>query len=355
MIYIIDQTSISPQHTFDNAIFEGLVNAHEGTRYLATEPDYAGIIPAGLLRRMGKAVRMGVGSGLQLLQRHPNVQGIILGTANGGLEDCLKFLNQIVDYNEGTLTPTNFVQSTPNAVAGNLALTNKITGYNMTHVHKGLAFENALLDASLLLQEGKYTKLLVGSIEEISQYNYNIDSLNGFFKLEETSSESLLTSDTAGSVNGEGASWFVVSDEPGEGSFAEVVDMSQTANLNLDEVEDWISAFLRKNNYRANDIDLLLNGRSGDKDSDGFYNKIEDSLFADTSVATFKNLVGEYPTATAFAVWIASHLLNGESIPEKMIWQGMSPNGVGNILIYNHFRAEQHSLILLKRGKKANG
>ena len=352
MIYIIDQTSISPQHTFDNTIFEGQVKAHEGTRYLATEPDYTGIIPAGLLRRMGKAVRMGVGTGLQLLQRHSNVQGIILGTANGGLEDCLKFLNQIVDYSEGTLTPTNFVQSTPNAVAGNLALMNEVTGYNMTHVHKGLAFENALLDACMLLQEGKYGKLLIGSIEEISQYNYNIDSLNGFFKLEETSSENLLTSNTAGSVNGEGASWFVVSNESGEGPSAEVVDISQTGNLSLDEVEDWISAFLRKNNYGIKDIDLLIDGRSGDKDSDVFYTQIEETLFAEIPVATFKNLVGEYPTATAFAVWVTSHILNGKPIPDKMIWRAKNSDSLDNVLIYNHFRGEQHSLMLLRKGSK---
>lgn len=180
-MYIIDSACISPQQTFDNAFFDGHVKVHEGDRYLAVEPAYGQMIPAGLLRRMGKAVRMGVGAGLPLIQKN-QVDGIILGTANGGLEDCLKFLNQIVDYHEGTLTPTNFVQSTPNAVAGNLALMSKTTGYNATHVHKGLAFEAALLDAMMLLDEKPAQRLLLGSIEEISDYNHNIDLLSGSFK-----------------------------------------------------------------------------------------------------------------------------------------------------------------------------
>ena len=136
VMFIKDLACISPQRTYNEAFFESEPQVHVGNRYAALEPGYGSLIPAGLLRRMGKAVRMGVGTGLPLIQKNGALDGIILGTANGGLEDCLKFLNQIVDYEEGTLTPTNFVQSTPNSVAGNLALMSKNTGYNTTHVNK---------------------------------------------------------------------------------------------------------------------------------------------------------------------------------------------------------------------------
>ena len=62
------------------------------------------------------------------------------------MEDCIKFLNQIVEYKEGLLTPANFVQSTSNAAAAQIALVTKNHQYNITHVHRGLAFENALMD-----------------------------------------------------------------------------------------------------------------------------------------------------------------------------------------------------------------
>ncbi len=116
------------------------------------EPDYPGI-PAGARRRMGKSVRMAVGAALPLLEKHPQPDGIIIATANGGMEDCIKFLNQILEYKEGLLTPGNFVQSTSNAAAAQIALVTKNHNYNITHVHRGLAFENALMDVMMLLKE----------------------------------------------------------------------------------------------------------------------------------------------------------------------------------------------------------
>ncbi|RZM12149.1 MAG: hypothetical protein EOO88_45975 [Pedobacter sp.] len=124
---------------------------------------------------MGKAVRMGVGAAMPLLQHQEAVDGIIIGTANGGMEDCIKFLNQVIDYDEGLLTPGNFVQSTPNAVAGQLGLMTKNQCYNITHVHRGLSFEMALIDAMMQVKENPGKQYLLGSVDEISDYNFNID------------------------------------------------------------------------------------------------------------------------------------------------------------------------------------
>ncbi len=56
----------------------------------AIEPTYENI-PPGMLRRMGKAVRMGVGVALPLVKQTDSIiDGIIIGTANGGMEDCIK-------------------------------------------------------------------------------------------------------------------------------------------------------------------------------------------------------------------------------------------------------------------------
>jgi len=67
---------------------------------------------------MGKSIRMGVGAALPLMSETDSVNGIIMGSANAGMEECVKFLNQIVQYEEGQLTPGNFVQSTGNVIAG---------------------------------------------------------------------------------------------------------------------------------------------------------------------------------------------------------------------------------------------
>jgi hypothetical protein len=144
MLYIHQHTCISPQQTFSHIDIDTLNECVEN-KLKAKEPAYDGI-PPGILRRMGKAVRMGVGAAIPIIKNNPSINGIIIGTANGGMEDCIKFLNQIIDYEEGMLTPGNFVQSTPNAIAAQLGLMSKNKSYNITHVHRGLAFEDALID-----------------------------------------------------------------------------------------------------------------------------------------------------------------------------------------------------------------
>lgn len=345
-MYITDSACISPQSTFDNTFFEGGIKVHEGDRYIAVEPAYGQLIPAGLLRRMGKAVRMGVGAGLPLIQK-ASVEGIVLGTANGGLEDCLKFLNQIVDYSEGTLTPTNFVQSTPNAVAGNLALMSKTTGYNTTHVHKGLAFEAALLDAMLLLEEKRGQTFLVGSIEEISDYNHNIDLLSGSFKTGHFTSENLLTLDSPGSANGEGAAMFVVEAERSGDTIAQIRDVFQSNNLLESELASLVSAFLSRNNLQASDIDAVIMGISGDNRSDHWYFRLLEALFEETNCYTYKNMVGDYPTASAFATWMGAQVIAGKRVPDACVRVQKNTRAPKHILIYNHYKASQHGFILL--------
>ncbi|QRR00945.1 beta-ketoacyl synthase chain length factor [Dyadobacter sandarakinus] len=346
-MYIIDLACISPQRTFDNGIFEGDIKIYAGDRYEAIEPGYGPLIPAGLLRRMGKAVRMGVGTGLPLVQKW-DPDGIILATANGGLEDCLKFLNQIVDYDEGTLTPTNFVQSTPNAIAGNLAMMGKKTGYNATHVHKGLAFEAALVDALMLFEEDKNVRhLLVGSVEEISDYNHNIDFLAGTFKKGQYNSETLLATGTPGSVNGEGATMFILRSEAGTASLGRIRDVYQTSYLPGNDIAPMLTEMLERNALKVSDIDTVLLGLSGDVRTDGLYTGLSAQFFENSKLYTYKNLVGDYPTSSAWATWLAIQLFKGKPAPASAILATRNANVPRNILIYNHYKGIQHGLILL--------
>jgi len=148
MFYIHQTCCISPQQTFRDVDLNKLFEQADG-KMLAIEPSYEGI-PPGQLRRMGKAVRMGTGAAMPIVKNNPKPDGIIIGTANGGKEDCVKFLNQIIEYDEGLLTPINFVQSTPNAIAAQIGLLTKNHGYNITHLHLGLAFEFAIIDADMM-------------------------------------------------------------------------------------------------------------------------------------------------------------------------------------------------------------
>ncbi|MDR0801492.1 beta-ketoacyl synthase chain length factor [Fluviicola sp.] len=345
-MYIKDLYAISPQKTHDLSFEQGDWQVLNQYAYTAIEPSYQDLIPNAQLRRMGKAVRMGIGVSLPLLARNPKPDGIIFGTANGGLEDCIKFLNQIVEYNEGTLTPTNFVQSTPNALAGQVALLSENQGYNMTHVNGSLAFESALLDAALYFDEHSPTEksILLGAVEEISDYNYNIDYLGNRFKEELVPNNDLLNSRTNGSYCGEGSTQFILSNNP-ENSLARFSALKQSSTLSEEEITDFVQSFLAEQNLSPAGIDCLLLGKNGDVSTDLWYDKVQNS-FPGTPVAFFKKAVGEYRTVSAFASYLAVRLLNRQA--GYLIENGATENP-RTILIYNHFDAVRHSLILIQK------
>lgn len=346
-MFIKDSVCISPQNTFPSAFKEGDFREHNGNKYFAMEPAYDELISAGALRRMGKAIRMGVAAGSHLLKNHPPVDGIIIGTANGGLEDCIKFLNQIVDYQEGTLTPTNFVQSTPNAVAGQLAMGYQNTCYNITHAHDGLSFENALIDAALLFDQNEARSLLVGALEEISEYNYNIDRISDFFKDEMTSSLNLLASKTKGTVSGEGAVMFLLEPQQSTSDQIRIRNLTTIAHADSHAVTTEMERFLADSNISTDQIDALLLGYNGDVTADIGYDKFRSYFPKETSVFSFKNACGEYPTATSFAAWLGAQILAKKWTPSEIELSKPKEKKIGNILIYNQNRNIQHSFILL--------
>ena len=348
-MYITDLRSISPQKTYTNEFLKGELVHHDGIIFNVTEPDYMELIPRGLLRRMGKAVRMGVGTGLPLIQNNKNIDGILMGTANGGLENCIDFLNQIVEYDEGMLTPTNFVQSTPNAIAGQLALMDQNRGYNTTYTNGGHAFENTLLDALMLFEEGNAKKLLIGGIEEISNYNYNIDFLADHYKEVAVGNFDLIDSLTKGSVCGEGSNMFIVESAASE-YYAKIEDVEQLTFPKEKDIELCINSILERNRIQHSDIDTLMLGMNGDIDHNIWYEHVSEQLLPNTNVLTFKHLVGEYRTCTSFAVWLAAHILNGETTFMSSIEKRKIDNKpIQHILIYNHFDEVNHSFILLKK------
>ncbi len=349
-MFITDLKCISPQITYEDNFLEGEITDVSASYYNAQEPDYLDFIPKGLLRRMGKAIRMGVGVGLPLVKKHKDIDGIIVGTANGGLEDCIKFLNQIVEYHEGRLTPTNFVQSTPNAIAGQLALMGQNNSYNITYTNGGLSFENALIDGLLLFKEKKANKILVGGIEEISDYNYNIDSLANKYKKEIVSNLELLQSKTAGTICGEGASMFVVENDAKK-YYAEIIDVEQITYPSFDELKILVDKILKDNQLEIEDISSLMLGYNGDINHNAWYDLVANEIFPKAEVYTFKQFLGDYRTVSSFALWLSANLLSDKLSTNIPVLQRKGKNEKQQSkkyhLIYNHFDAVRHGLILI--------
>ncbi|MBI1289303.1 MAG: hypothetical protein GC178_17180 [Flavobacteriales bacterium] len=342
-MFIKDLTCISPQKTFDEDFFSTEPLVYAGSQLQAVEPSYEEI-PRGQLRRMGKSNRMATGAGMPLLQKW-KTDGIIIGTTDGGMEECHRFLNQIIQYEEGTLTPTGFVQGAPSSPAGGLALMAANSGYNNTHSNKGLSFENCLMDTDLLFIEGRAKSLMVGCVEEISQAQYRIETLAGFIKKEEVSTDKLIGCGTSGAVNGEGAAMFIL--EPtSENAIAEIVDADMISYPTLDDLTSKAKRLLERNGLSVSDIDALMLGYSGDANSDNWYDDFAKQLFPETGILSFKNLFGENPSASAFATWFAAQLVNGKPVPQMAVQKPISGD-LKTILIYNHYQGNQHGFVLV--------
>lgn len=347
-MYITDLKSISPQKTYNDELLSGEKIDHSEIIYHVIEPNYLELIPKGLLRRMGKAVRMGVGTGLPLVKKHKDIDGVLIGTANGGLEDCIKFLNQIVEYDEGVLTPTNFVQSTPNAVAGQMALMGQNRGYNITYTNGGTSFENAILDALILFEEGKNKKLLIGGLEEISNYNFNIDSLSNKYKIENIDDSNLLSSETTGTVCGEGASLFIVENDATE-YFAKIDDVAQITYPSEEDLSTILDKLLLDNKLDRNDIDAVMLGYNGDVNHAKWYDFVSNQ-FPSSNKMSFKNLIGDYRTCSSFATWLCAHIINGnQGLLPLVELNKINSRSNSRILIYNHFDEVRHSFLLLSK------
>lgn len=349
MMFIHDTVCISPQQSYlQETLFSGSNEIKSPVKNIlyAIEPSYE-MIPPGILRRMGRAVRLGIGAALPLTKKEGKpFDGIIIGTSMGGMEDCVKFLNQIIEYNEGTLTPTNFVQSTPNAIAGQLGLMTKNNHYNITHVHRGFSFENALLDVDMLLNDDKNRTYLVGAVDEISSYNYNIERLAGGYKTEPLTGNNLFNSLSPGTIAGEGAAMFIINgDAPKAKAAIKAVHIFQTENE--EELRKQIQHFMQAHIPQSASC-LLLSGENADSRYQHYYHCCESLMGTSSSIARFKHLSGEYPTASSFAVWLAAEILDRQQLPAFCVKKQVN-NAIESVLVYNNYKGIQHSLVLLQK------
>jgi 3-oxoacyl-(acyl-carrier-protein) synthase len=345
-MYIRDLLCISPQPTYQADFFSQSLIQHTGIQFNATEASCNDMIPAGVLRRMSKITRMGVGTAMPLLNKHKDIEGIIIGSAYGGVNDSMKFLEQIEQYNEGTLTPTSFVQSTPNSLAGILSVMSQCNGYNNTHVHEGLAFENALIDAKMYLETNKGT-LLAGAAEEISEWNNNLNRLKGLYKATPIESGIIIRSGTSGTYPGEGAAMFVISSKEDQAK-AKITDIRQMMTENLEDVTELIGQMLEQNNIKTDQVSMVISGMNGDNRTDNDCYEISNSVFPHSGISVFKHCTGEYPAASSFALWLATHIITGQQIHNEMMIKPTTEKPI-HILIHNSYHPGMHGLILVSK------
>ena len=349
-MYIRATGNISPQRTFGHPSFLLEPVEYSGNRLACIEPDYKVFIDVKLIRRMSRIIRMGVAAAMECLQeaqiKIPDA--IVTGTAYGCLEDTGLFLTKMVEYKEELLTPTAFIQSTHNTIGAQIGLMLQCNNYNNAFVHRGFSFESALLDGMLLLKEKEAANVLVGAIDEITDISHAILNRFGLYKQGAIANLNIFKTTSKGTIAGEGASFFLLTNEPSVNDYAKLDGLKTFYKpAGIKEIEDQITNFLSSHSISMNDIDLVITGRNGDEKSDKIFDGLDQNIFSNNNTVNYKHLCGEYPTAGAFALWLAANIIKHNKVPAVLEYKGSNKNKIKRILIYNHYQHIHHSLFLI--------
>ncbi len=349
-LYILSACSISPQHTYDAEHFLDPITSTENGKLYSIDPDYSKYISPVAIRRMSRMLKQGITAGMKCLEdasiKTPDA--IIIGTARGSVTDMENFLKDMILMKEEALTPTGFIQSTYNSVNGWLAMLTKCTGYNQTYVHRGFSLELCLQDAQLSFGETTCLKnILVGGFDELTEEYFLIRNKIGYYKEQMPNSLSLLThDDTPGSIAGEGAHFITLSNRP-ENSSCAIVALKMLQQPTAAELTSATNEILSQSNLTNDDIDVLVCGMNGDSRNLFLIDPLLANTSANTTIATFKQLSGEYDTASGFGLWLTNYIFTHKQIPAATIYKQGSSRNIKNILLCNVTIANNISLILV--------
>lgn len=311
MIYINKTSSIS-YSTEENGQFPSVLDINTVEQTLQT-PVYKELISPGLLRRMSPVVRMGVACANRCLEDDEQPDGIVVGTGLGCLKDTEKFLVNFVHSDDGTLSPTSFIQSTHNTIAGQIALISKNHGYNMTHVQNGLSFETALLDVFTQIQSQEADSFIVGAVDEKTPILETLAEEWGIAEIKDRISE--------------GASFFKVSTQ-NKGNNPQLLDVHCINSLT--SIDEEINNYLSVNNIDRSNCTIL-----------GLNNSLK-SPIASSIDADITPLCGMHFSNGAFGMHLATSLLSGTTaIPDIGIKE--------HVLVVNNYMHRQLGFVLIKK------
>ena len=317
--YINGIACISAQTTFLTPHFldEAIKVTPEEVCY-AQEPSYKEYIAPNASRRMAKGVKMGIATATEALKEAhiTTPDAILVGTGMGCLQDSEKFLTALINDNEEHLTPTAFIQSTHNTVAGQIALLLQCKGENFTYVNGAVSFESALLDAKMQMEQDAINTALVGGVDEHSPHTLYLYDLVGLDQ------------------KGEGASFFALSAEATPSTYGELVDVALYNELTPEQQQTALNDFLFRHHLTLSNIDLILTGEAENRSWQ-------------RPTLHYKTLSSEYYTASAFGLWFACQVLQKQTLPAICELPLSTP--IQYILLVNSYRGKDFSFVLLKK------
>lgn len=335
-VYIRATRAICGQDCFDSNKIPATLREPENNLFAYVQPDFSKYFTIMQLRRMSRVTRIGMTAALACLEDAgiTKPDAIITGTGKGSVGDTEKFIHSIDEFEEGTLNPTPFIQSTYNSLNGLIGLHHKTNCYNTTYVHRGFGLELALTDAMMLLEEGRIKHALVGTFEEMTPELMVIKSKLGCWK--------------KGIIAGEGSFFFVLQDHA-QHAMARLAGVDMLFEPDPNTLVTRLETLLKQHGLSAEDIDVLITGYGGAEGSDEWYELITKQFHPDTAIHAFKPLCGEFDTAAGFGLWSAVITIQQQSQMPALVTRPGSRSALRNILVYSHFNGKDHVFHLVQQ------
>lgn len=342
-VYIQSANQISAQQPLSDEWF-GTPLYYDEKRVPTIDPSFSDYLSPLLSRRMCTLLKRAVVIS-RLTLKEAGVEmpdAIISGTGLGCIDNTEKFLVSIMENDEKFLQPTYFMQSTHNIISSTVAIDLKCHGYNNSFVHRGVSFENALLDAFMQFEQKRIGTALVGGYDELTDNYYTLFEKMGTWDFKPETSPNKKCFAGEASVN------MLLGTEKNEQTLCEVNDVELMYCPTHEQIKATLDAMLARAGCTLSDVDAVLTGINTNPVNDGVYFDVMSNVLGNYPVMQYKHIFGESFSSSAMAVYVAMTCLHRRCVPSFLLTDGASGiNHVKRILIYNHYKNKSHSLILL--------
>ena len=304
------------EHVYISGI--GLVLPH--VEDVVKPPDYSEIYPGRSARRLSKLIKMSSYAAMNALKMAGDINpsAIITGTGMGCLYDTEVFLRELIEREEGVLSPTKFIQSTHNTTSAQIGFLKTCHGYNSTYSQRGHSFENALMDAIIKIKNG-CDFVLVGGGDEHTEVMEDILKRMGHRQEE----------------MGEGAGYCVLQSHKNEKCFCKIDEFSTCYTADEKRVvTDWDDLI-----DGMDAIIIGINDRKLSEEAVSSISKIDDKI----PIVNYKQLTNEFKSSHALGLMLAAMQLK-DNHPF-----GTELDDARSVLIYNNYMGHYHSTIKLSR------
>src|SRR4029079_11149963 len=114
--------------------------------------------------------------------------------------------------------------------------------------------------------------VLVGGVDEITDISHAILTRFGLYKRKPVSNLDLFNTPSRGTIAGEGAAFFLLTNEASPANYAQLQSLHTFYKpRDIKETASQISTFLERASVLPDKIDLLITGKNGDEANDRVY------------------------------------------------------------------------------------